>query len=67
MKKGGASLGHLYYEKMIKERNMVNLQARKILKKKENPLSPTPVFTKMKLQALIATGQALGGAICKTI
>lgn len=39
----------------------------KILKKKENPLSSMPEFTKMKLQALIATGQTLGVAIYKTL
>jgi len=51
---------------MIKEWNFVNLQVCKILKKEANPLSPMPVIPKMKLQALIATGQTLGGATYKT-
>lgn len=50
-----------------KERNLISLQAGKILKKKENPLAHMPVFTKMKSHALIATGQTLGGAIYKTV
>lgn len=45
----------------------LSLQACKILKKKENPLFPMPAFTKMKLHALIPTGQTLGGAISKTV
>lgn len=39
---------------------MVNHQACKIPKKKANPLTPTPVFTKTKLQALVARGQTSG-------
>lgn len=46
---------------------MVCLQAYKIPKKKESSLTPIPVFTKTKLQALGATGQTPEGAIYKTV
>lgn len=52
---------------MIQERNTVSPQACKSLKKKQNPLPSTSVITKSNLQALIVTGQTLGGAVYKTM
>lgn len=46
---------------------MVNHQAHKIPKKKAKPLTPRPVFTKTKLQVLVARGQTSGGAIYNAV